>query len=477
MNHSLKNNIHSGILRCTMLISFVFCIMLAYQLPGQQQAAKSHEHKRSSDKTTVPKLQSGVVVSIPLSFSLEEAASGNIKNYTFSGTTVTIRLQNGSEIKAEATKTQMEAALQGKTNAKVQKVNNKGWKVIVLDEPTPPIIKKTAEIKIEMVSIPGKNYSIGKYEVTQGQWKAVMESNPSYFPKGDNYPVELVSWNDCQTFIQKLNQQTGGSYRLPTEVEWEYACRGGTAGDRYGNIDDVAWHVGNSGNSTHQVGQKQPNAYGLYDTLGNVWEWCQDFFQEGYPGRVIRGGCYSLDERSVQAADNNFNGPDIRFGDMGFRLASDDLNADNKAQLAEQAKLAEIAKNDQEGGVRIAAADKRNDKSLAQGDYTEVKFYAKDKETGEPGEYLGFAILDNGKLSVNITDKSLEKIVWSKAMVRGGIVKEKVQPDGQTVIVGGIMTYAPGTPEHLIAIKNMAPKLGYYAEIGEKDNAMIFLEV
>ena len=124
------------------------------------------------------------------------------------------------------------------------------------------------------------DYYMGKYEVTQALWKAVMGSNPSYF-KGDNLPVENVSWDDCQEFISKLNCMTGRKFRLPTEAEWEYAARGGKKSRGYqysgsSTISDVAWYVDNSGLKTHPVGTKQANELGIYDMTGNVLEWCQD---------------------------------------------------------------------------------------------------------------------------------------------------------------------------------------------------------
>ncbi|MBR0324280.1 MAG: SUMF1/EgtB/PvdO family nonheme iron enzyme, partial [Bacteroidales bacterium] len=122
-------------------------------------------------------------------------------------------------------------------------------------------------------------FYIGKYEVTQAEWKAVMGTNPSRH-KGDNLPVENVTWFDCQEFIRKLNELTGKQFRLPTEAEWEYAARGGKhsygakyAGDN--DIDNVAWYGDNSNNTTHPVGLKRPNELGLYDMTGNVQEWCQ----------------------------------------------------------------------------------------------------------------------------------------------------------------------------------------------------------
>ena len=126
------------------------------------------------------------------------------------------------------------------------------------------------------------DYYIGKYEVTQALWQAVMGNNPSGF-KGDNLPVEYVSWYDCLEFISKLNRITGKTFRLPTEAEWEYAARGGKKSRGYqysgsSNLSDVAWYSDNSGSKTHAVGSKQANELGIYDMTGNVWEWCQDWF-------------------------------------------------------------------------------------------------------------------------------------------------------------------------------------------------------
>ncbi len=125
------------------------------------------------------------------------------------------------------------------------------------------------------------SFAIGKYPVTQAQYEAVMGTNPSYFKNNPQNPVEKVSWNDAQAFCQKLSQITGKTYRLPTEAEWEYACRAGTTtrfyfGDDANQLGDYAWYDGNSQKTTHPVGQKKPNAWGLHDMIGNVWEWCED---------------------------------------------------------------------------------------------------------------------------------------------------------------------------------------------------------
>ena len=157
-----------------------------------------------------------------------------------------------------------------------------------------------------------EGFEMGKYEVTQTEWEAVTGSNPSYF-KGADRPVEMVRWNDIQEFLAKLNARNDGrQYRLPTEAEWEYAARAGTTGKYAGELDDMAWYYANSGGETHPVGQKQPNAWGLYDMHGNVWEWCRDWYDKDYYGRslavdpqgpssgssrVMRGGSWNYNAR------------------------------------------------------------------------------------------------------------------------------------------------------------------------------------
>ena len=182
------------------------------------------------------------------------------------------------------------------------------------------------------------DYYMGKYEVTQALWQAVMGSNPSEY-KGDNLPVETVSWNDCQKFISKLNSLTGRMFRLPTEAEWEYAARGGKESRGYqysgsSNISDVAWYDENSGSKTHPVGTKQANELGIYDMTGNVWEWCSDWYSsyssssqtnptgsDSGSARVSRGGGWFNDASYCRLSVRFYYTPDFRLDILGLRLA------------------------------------------------------------------------------------------------------------------------------------------------------------
>ena len=182
------------------------------------------------------------------------------------------------------------------------------------------------------------SYSIGETEVTQALWQAVMGNNPSTF-KGDNLPVEQVSWNDCQIFIYKLNNLTGKRFRLPTEAEWEFAARGGNRSNHTqysggSSLDEVAWYKGNSSGKTHPVKTKKPNELGLYDMAGNVDEWCQDWYgsyssssQYNPTGpnsgsiRVFRGGSWGGTAWSCSSSRRKYSTPNGSWDHLGLRLA------------------------------------------------------------------------------------------------------------------------------------------------------------
>src|SRR5262245_23670126 len=192
-----------------------------------------------------------------------------------------------------------------------------------------------------------KRFLIGKYEVTQKQWSEVMSNNPSAF-KGDDLPVESVSWDDTQQFIKKLNAVSAGKFRLPSEAEWEYACKVGST-NLYGagkdreevgptNLVDYAWHRSNSDNKTHPVGTRKPNAWGLHDLHGNVWEWCHDWYDPHFyktaserdpvndqtaVERVMRGGSWFLEPHTLRSAYRSGQLPSAKSQYVGFRLARD----------------------------------------------------------------------------------------------------------------------------------------------------------
>lgn len=243
----------------------------------------------------------------------------------------------------------------------------KDWKVVPRKKPCIKAFVATTAPPVEMVSVPGgcfqmgdnfneelygekpvhevcvSDFQLARYEVTQGQWKAVMGSNTSYFKDcGTDCPVERVSWEDAQEFIEKLNQLTGKTYRLPTEAEWEYAARSGGNKEKYAgeneksSLDRVAWYAQNSGHRTHKVGLKSPNGLGLYDMSGNVWEWCSDWYDKHYyenspkfnpqgPAngkyRVSRGGEMGTVPWYLRTANRLMLLPDEGSNGQGVRLA------------------------------------------------------------------------------------------------------------------------------------------------------------
>ena len=209
---------------------------------------------------------------------------------------------------------------------------------------------REAQVEVRLT----RDYFLGRYPVTQGEYQAVVGGNPSQFSQcGARCPVEGVSWYDAVRFTNRLNERQGlpscydnegrvvggatvyacAGYRLPTEAEWEYAARAGTTGARYGALDAVAWHAGNSGRRTHPVGGKQANAWGFHDMLGNVWEWTATWYRAAHSGgtdpvgpssgsfRVLRGGSWDGDASFARAAGRDFSAPVFRFINFGFRLA------------------------------------------------------------------------------------------------------------------------------------------------------------
>lgn len=185
-------------------------------------------------------------------------------------------------------------------------------------------------------------FLLAKFPVTQGLYFDITNKIPSTF-QGDNRPVETVTWKDAVSFCNDLSEKAGitpcysfihngeiildltaNGFRLPTEAEWEYACKAGTTGIRYGELELIAWYKGNSGKATHPVGLKEPNSWGLYDMIGNVWEWCSDIYDETVYGsyRIFRGGGWYDEERGCMATNRRRSHPtSFKIDDLGFRLA------------------------------------------------------------------------------------------------------------------------------------------------------------
>lgn len=222
-------------------------------------------------------------------------------------------------------------------------------------------IKMTSNILVQMVEIPKgrielrddrtkekwtveiESFLLFKFPVTQDFYFEITNENPSTF-KGDLLPVETITFKEAVIFCNKISVQNGltpcyliqdeseeiffeksaNGYRLPTEAEWEYACKAGSTDIRYGQLSDIAWYKDNSDNKTHNVGQKAPNAWGLYDMLGNVWEWCSDLYDTEVYGsyRIFRGGGFCDIERSVMATTRRRSHPlKFKIDDLGFRIA------------------------------------------------------------------------------------------------------------------------------------------------------------
>ena len=314
-NTSLPIGQHSYIIACDGYESEEGMVKLKASAPSNLQITLSKEAASTNQisQTTHPQqsqTQRPVSQTQPVSSmasSSTTSTSSNIIDSSTSGSVITIPVKDGVNI--EMVKVEAGSFNMGAT----PEMENP-------DEFEKPVHRVTLT----------NNYYIGKYEVTQALWQAVMGSNPSYF-KGDDLPVEQVSWNDCQDFISKLNAMTGKRFRLPSEAEWEYAARGGKKSRGYqysgsNTLGNVAWYEGKSGSKTHAVGTKQPNELGIYDMTGNVWEWCQDWDgsyssspQTNPTGaasgsrRVIRGGCWDYSAGYCGT-------PGIRYYGLGLRL-------------------------------------------------------------------------------------------------------------------------------------------------------------
>ena len=308
-NKMVRGN--NGVVRITLPVGQHSYIVASDGYESEEGTVKL---KASAPSNLQIQLSKEVVAAIPTVNEVAQQASSSSSSVSFGGNTISIPVKNGISI--DMVKVEAGTFMMGATSE----------------------MKKpyTDEKPVHQVTLTN-DYYMGKYEVTQALWQAVMGSNPSKF-KSRNLPVEQVSWDDCQEFINKLNSITGRRFRLPTEAEWEYAARGGKKSKGYqysgsSKMSEVAWYTANSGSKTHPVGKKQANELGLYDMTGNVLEWCQDWYGSyvsssqtnptgAFSGffRVFRGGSWYGNAGNCRSSCRDSYNPDNRNFDLGLRL-------------------------------------------------------------------------------------------------------------------------------------------------------------
>ena len=308
-NKMVRGN--NGVVRITLPVGQHSYIVASDGYESEEGTVKL---KASAPSNLQIQLSKEVVAAIPTVNEVAQKAPSSSSSVSFGGNTISIPVKNGINI--EMVKVEAGTFMMGATSEMQYPIDD--------------------EKPVHQVTLTN-DYYMGKYEVTQALWQAVTGKNPSKF-KGDYLPVEMVSWDDCQEFIGKLNSMTGRMFRLPTEAEWEYAARGGKKSRGYqysgsSNISDVAWYDGNSGSKTRPVGTKQANELGIYDMSGNVYEWCLDW-NGSYVStpltnptgavsgvlRACRGGSWSADTRHCRSSYRHYGRPGYRGSILGLRL-------------------------------------------------------------------------------------------------------------------------------------------------------------
>ena len=308
-NKMVRGN--NGVVRITLPVGQHSYIVASDGYESEEGTVKL---KASAPSNLQIQLSKEVVAAIPTVNEVAQQAPSSSSSLSFGGNTISVPVKN--DITIDMVKVEAGTFMMGATSEMMN----------------PYYYEKP----VHQVTLTN-DYYMGKYEVTQALWQAVMGSNPSDF-KGDNLPVETVSWDDCQEFISKLKGLTGKKFRLPTEAEWEYAARGGKKSRGYqysgsSNISDVAWYEGNSANKTHPVGTKQANELGIYDMTGNVMEWCQDWYDSyisssqtnptgtvSGSSRVCRDGSFNNSAGNCRSSSRSYSPPDYRFNILGLRL-------------------------------------------------------------------------------------------------------------------------------------------------------------